>query len=365
MTRRNQRRFQLDRRIPRVGRFTNRAPNAEVRKEWNALLSKLRDTGRLELLRQLKAGYITFRELIDADRRDALHYATDSLVLARALWASVGLDANTGQVMEGGWLTQSADATATRTRYAVAARALWRTGVLGPTAEVRDLAAVDWAGLKRRAFADHPVAWMHIRRTVSAFLTGVLRRKTHPFRQDVMAVIPSSELPAPRVPDLTIERFWEILDHVPEPLRPCYVTMAAGGLGPGEYLRAQEEHLLPLTLGLRVVGTKQGRRGEVTVRFDEGLWDYVRRAIPAPVGYSVLRETWRRACKAVGQTDDRLYDLRHCTAQWAVEAGEPEARVQGLMRHKSAVMTRHYARTRDKGETARALGQAMLGRRPA
>jgi integrase len=211
-----------------------------------------------------------------------------------------------------------------------------------------------------------PTGWNHVRRAVSAFLTaqlgGKLKGKYHAFRLDIMAAIEVEE-EAERTPDLTVERFWEVLAHVPEPLQPCYVAMAAGGLGPGEYLRAEAHHLMPLTRGLRVLGTKLGRQGENVVYFGERTWEWVRRAVPCPVGQWTLRDTWRRACKAVGQPDNRLYDLRHCAAQWATDEGVSEARVGTMMRHKTASMTRRYTRSHDKRQTADALDHAMLGKK--
>jgi integrase len=118
--------------------------------------------------------------------------------------------------------------------------------------------------------------------------------------------------------------------------------------------------MMPLTHGLKVVGTKHGRKGGQVVYFGERTWEWVRQAIPCPVGYYTLRAVWLRACTAVGQQDRRLYDLRHCTAQWATDAGMSEARVQTVMRHKTASMTRQYARTRDKGEAAKEIDRAMF-----
>ncbi len=257
------RRTRLDRIMPGIGRFTHRCPSAEELKKWDALLTKLWDTGRLELLRQLKAGSITFRELLDMERRDQLHYATDNIVLARSLWEAVGLAAD-GTPTGTGWLAGAARAEASRIRYGTAWRTLQRTGVLGPQAQIRDLSTMDWASLRRLTLAHlGPTGWNHIRRAVSAFLTaqlgGKLKGKYHHFRLAIMASFESEEEPE-RTPDLTVERFWEVLRHVPEPFRPSYVAMAAGGLGPGEYLRAEAHHLMPLTRGLRVLGTKKAAR---------------------------------------------------------------------------------------------------------
>ena len=99
----------LDRVVPGVGRLTARCPSLDARKVWDSLVTELFDTGRLEILRQLKAGTLTFREVLDAQRRGALTYAADSVVLSRPLWPAVGL-ADDGTITGDGWLAIAADA---------------------------------------------------------------------------------------------------------------------------------------------------------------------------------------------------------------------------------------------------------------
>jgi integrase len=351
--------IRVDRVIPGVGRITARCPDRKTKRTWDGLVTTLYDTGRLEILRQLKAGSLTFREVLNAERTGKLTYVAESVTLSRPLWASVGLDKTTGNSTGDGWLATAAPAPATRTRYAGAWRALWKMDVVGADATVNDLAMIDWHALAIRWPAG-PTSWGHTRAAVSAFLTRTLRSKLHPFRVAIMDRYPRKELPPGRTPDLSPERFWEILRHVPEPLRACYVAMVSGGLGPGEYLRAEAHHLMPLTRGLRVIGTKQGRQGEHTVTFDEQAWAWVEKAIPCPVGYWTLRDAWKRACTVVGQQDDRLYDLRHCAGQWLADGGVSEARIQGHLRHKTASMTRRYTRSVDRGQAAEIMGSTLF-----
>ena len=80
------------------------------------------------------------------------------------------------------------------------------------------------------------------------------------------------------------------------------------------------------------------------VRVDERLWPWIVAAVPSPLAYTWLRLHFKRALKAAGAPSDlRLHDLRHCYAQWLVDAGASEARVQVGMRHATAAMTRRYA----------------------
>ena len=99
----------------------------------------------------------------------------------------------------------------------------------------------------------------------------------------------------------------------------------------------------------------------INVRVDERLWPWVVAGVPSPLAYKWLREYFKRALKvAEAPLDLRLHDLRHCYAQWLVDAGASEARVQVGMRHATAAMTRRYAMQRDKGENAKLMANLLL-----
>ena len=137
--------------------------------------------------------------------------------------------------------------------------------------------------------------------------------------------------------------------------------MVATGIGPGEFVRCEPEDLLPHSRALRVHGTKEGRKGTQTIPLSAELWTWARRAIPCPVTQDCLYRQWKRACKAAGAGELRLYDLRHAYGQWLVDAGVPEARVQVGMRHKTAGMTRRYTKQRDRGSNAQVMTAVLFG----
>jgi integrase len=156
-----------------------------------------------------------------------------------------------------------------------------------------------------------------------------------------------------RVPDLTPDVFWRVMHALPDYLRPPYVTIAATGLRVGEYLALTRDHLMPATCSIRVPGTKTAGSAD-TVRVDE-------RAVPSPVRYKWLRLHWKRAlASAKAETGLRLHDLRHCTGQWLVDAGRPEASVQRTLRHETASMTRRYTMQKDRGEDAKVMADVLL-----
>lgn len=342
--------FRLDRRFPGVGRIAvaSGATTATEFRKRDALLTRLYDQGRLHLLQAIQSGKLTLTEVYAADRMEQLDSLTgDRALLAANLWEAVK-----------NWTPTSAPAKQTRRRYATSFATLERSGVLKQTATVGDVSSVDWRALAA-TWKGGPSDWNHLRRAVSRFLTLYLGDVHHPLRRQVVKAIPTRKEHS-RVPDLPLTLFWAIVQKAPEWVRPAYITMAALGLRVGEYIKLTKDHLLPHTLGVRIPGTKTADSAAV-VRVDERLWPWVVAGVPSPLAYKWLREYFKRALKDAGAPLDlRLHDLRHCYAQWLVDAGASEARVQVGMRHATAAMTRRYAMQRDKGENAKLMANLLL-----
>lgn len=338
--------FVIDRRFAGVGRI-KRASGATTRgglKSRNACLTRLYDHGRLDLLRAIRDGTLSVTELYAADREKRLDTLVgDRATLTAALWATV--DAWLGNA-KGGSLG----------RYRTSFTALQRSGVLKDNATVADLEHVNWAQL-REDWPNGAYDWNHLRRSVGKFLTMRLGLH-HPFRVALVEAIPKAR-EVERIPDLTPTLLWRIVDAMPEHVRAAIVTLVATGLRCGEYLRLTPANLKPHTHAIAVPGTKT-EASAATVYVDEELWPWVERAVPAPVQYRWLRLHFKRACAAVGSPDLRLHDLRHAHAQWLTNAGRSEASVQVSMRHASAVMTRRYAKQRDRGENAKVMADVLL-----
>ena len=341
--------YRLDRRFPGVGRIavaSGTRTAAEFAKR-NALLTRLYDQGRLDLLQAIQAGTLSVTQVYAADRARKLDTLTgERAALGRPLWPAVRA-----------WLATRPGLTGRR--YAVSFAALERTGVLGASAPVEALVRVDWPAL-RASWAPSPASWNHLRRALSAFLTAQLADVHHPFRRQVLKRYGKPECEVARVPDLSPELFWRIVRAAPPHAQPAFVALLATGLRVGEYLRLQETDLHPHTCSVRVPGTKTAASA-ATVRVSEQLWPWVAAAVPSPLAYKWLRLTWRRACRAVGATDLRLHDLRHAHGQWSVNAGVPEAAVQASLRHTSGAMTRRYTMQKDRGTVADALAGVLLG----
>ena len=229
---------------------------------------------------------------------------------------------------------------------------------LSDSATIADLTRVDWVALEQ-GWGGSAADWNHLRAAVSKFLSDTLGDIHHPVRRRVMEQFPKRP-DVERVPDITPELLWKIVEKVPEHVKACYVTIAALGLDTGEYLELTKAHLRPHIHAIEAPGTKTYVR-HGTLHVDERLWPWVERGVPSPVRYGWLREYWKRGLKAAkADTSLRLKDLRHCMGQWATDAGVSEARVQSAMRHASPNMTRRYAKQRDRGEVAKVMADVML-----
>lgn len=348
--------FRIDRVFPGVGRLAV-ASGATTLREFekrNALLTRLFDQGRLDLLRAIQSHAYTVTEVYAADREDRVNQLTgDRAILARPLWGTVEA-----------WV--GTEPGPTRKRNGQCFRALKARADLPEGAAIEALGSVDWKALKAR-WPKSDGDWAQLRAAVSHFLAEQLGGGNariglhHQFRVGVMANFPTAKA-AERVPDLDLATFWRIVNQTPEYVRAAYVTIAFLGLRMGEYLRLKDTDLLPATKQVRIPGTKTAASAAVLPVAPE-MWDWVKAAIPSPLGYKWLRQHWVRARKAVGAGDVRLHDLRHLTAQALVNVGRSEASVQATMRHATPAMTRRYAMQRDRGENAQALANVLLAAR--
>lgn len=323
---------------------TRRAYDAQM-----AAVDSLIEDSQIAVLQKLttKPRQLTLEKLVEAQRRGELRGSNilTSLALSENLWEAFDKQLPTmGKSKE------------TRKRYKVTRDALELKSGIPKGAKVNDLLLVEWQRLCDswgRGASD----WMHVRRFISAFLSKQLGDVFHPFRRAVVTKIPTVA-EVERVPDLTPEVFWKIIEKCPEHARPAYVTLVLTGMRRGEYLRCTRESLMPATLSIRVPGSKTARSSGV-VSVEESMWPWIEAGIPSPLRYKRLRETWVDACSKAGVTDVRLHDLRHALAQWATNEGVPQVKIQDAMRHTSPAMTTKYSRQKSKGEVATAISNVL------
>ena len=200
-----------------VGRITrsSRTSNGKVFQHRDGILTKLAESGQIEALRAFRDGRLTIEQLVDADREQRLKTSDllGLLTIQQPLWKAIE---NT--------LPRMGTSEATRKRYEVSFDSLRRKAVasLSDRAVVGDLGRLSWGELRKewgRSSAD----WNHLRRAVSAFLSMLMGDKYHPFRRAVVKRIPIAP-EVERVPDVTPEVFWTIMDHVPEHYKGLFAS---------------------------------------------------------------------------------------------------------------------------------------------
>jgi integrase len=340
-------RYKIDRWFDgiRINRTSGATTLAEHRKR-DGFLTWLHDTGRLEILQAIAANRLSIPQAYGAHCAGKLTFAVNDVVLDANYWKAVEA-----------WVPGSAKAPGTRQHYEWMMAALKRTGAIGEGLTVRALALVDWQALHNR-WPRGPVMWNRMRGALSRFLTMATGDKYDPFRRAVMAKVPRADEGEGRVPDITPARFWEILAHVPEPMRPIYVVMVGTGVEPGMMPKAT---LARERQALVIDGTKKGREGVTVIPLSPELWRYAQLAVPCSFKRPYLYDVWKRACVQAGAPDLRLYDLRHCFAQWLINAGVAQSVVQVGMRHKTASMTARYAKQRDRGTNATVMASVLFG----
>jgi integrase len=333
--------FQIDRRYPNVGRIRMSLGTKSLRKfrQREALIDKLYQQDRFEMLRALKRGDVTIQELVELDLQDRLgNSSAGSVVLKQNLWTAAE-NARASMLPKS---TTSADyrkRQKTVRRYAVAFRALERKGGewLGPDANVGDLADVKWSELWERWDAG-PTDWMHTKEAVSRTLTVLFGDKYHPFARQIRSAIPSKKA-TKRRPNLKYAQFKKIVALAPIHAAPSYWTIALTGMRVGEYLACRREHLDASTHTLNVPG---GKSEAAPQQIDARIWKTVAAGIPSRLQYKWLNIYWNRAREKAGFPGVTLHDLRHSAGQWAIDEHVPESAVQSFYRHETPGQTRDY-----------------------
>lgn len=259
--------------------ITSKAKTKRAYDAQRVVVDDLVEDGQVEALRAIVERRVSLEELVDAKRRGELGgpKILTNVALNENLWAAFDKQ-----------LPKMGKSKETRKRYAQSRRSLEAKAGIPKGAKVNDLLLVQWDALSND-WGNSPSDWMHLRRFVSAFLSRQLGDVFHPFRRSVVSKIPTVN-EVERVPDLTPEVFWKIIEKCPEHARPAYVTLVLTGMRRGEYLRCQKENLKPSILGVQIPGTKT-RTSSATIYIEESMWPWVEAGIPSPLRYKRLRET--------------------------------------------------------------------------
>lgn len=356
--------YQFDRTFAGVGRIKKSSGTTSIR-EFNrrdALLTKLFETSALEVLRAFKAGTITIEEIVEADRGNNAAMSLSRVATSQRLPEAIAKA-----------LPLMGQAATTRTRYQWSLEKLIREAPSLTVATVATLASFDWATLNARWSAG-AADWNNMRRAVSRFLTVHLGDKYHPLRRAIMTRIPQRKEKA-RTPDQSAELFLRLIQAMPEPARPCFMTLALTGMRVGEYITADDSALRHATKSVAV----DGKTGPGEVYLTEEGFALAVAAIPCPLGppplpgqwsnrttrYRRLRRVYRDAQKAIGVSGLTLHDIRHLFGQTAADAGVPTAQTQAQLRHTDPRMTRRYEMPAHARLAAAAVAQQLGISKPA
>lgn len=340
--------YRFDRVFRSVGRVTLSSGTrklAEFRRR-DALLTKLYDQSRLDILRALLERRLTIQDVVLADRQERLSAMASDLLARRPLWPAV--NAVLDRMKPG----------ATVTRYRGSWKAFAERGPLGPRATIAELARVDWVALEQR-WGKSAADWNHLRRSVSRFLSVALDDKYHPIRRAVMQHFPE-RTEVGREPDLDQAAFLATIAHVSPHLRPAYWAILILGLRIGEFCALQRDHLRGRSHSVLVPGRKTKDSGRI-LPVDPRNWRLVDAAVPCPVTHWHIRNVWRKARKAAGIGDIRIHDLRHTMAQWSTDAGADLPMIQAQLGHATVLMTGKYAKRTLRQRHAQIMGDILHG----
>lgn len=360
---------QLDLVLPGLGTEGDRfvkawgVETAAEREPRRAVVRDLYNAGQLDVLRSMlrrpSEGGTTWAEVLQAKRRGEI--ASDSLfssiVLKRPLAETITQT-----------LPKMGGKRSTRNFYREMLDTFIRVAKMSDTATVQDLRNVDWPAVWMTMAHVRPVRRNHLRAAVSAFLTAFLEDKYHPFRRAVVKAMGKKEKVKPIPKNVTVAEFWTLMEHVPEPLVACYVTLAATGMRVGEYLATTERDLSRFP----TIHFSDGKGGEDTVEVDPELEPYIRQAIPCNVAPRPKRSghrtqddpRYRRLQQSLKAASDEtgipatIHTLRHFYAGEGVQHN-PQAFVQQAMRHTTPGMTAMYAAQMEKQAVAQSIGKAL------
>lgn len=321
--------------------------SVQVKRRVETIIDKLVEMGQLDIVKAFAAEKLDASDLLHMDRSGPLATLAD-IRLNKPLFQSAtaaikGLRKNK---------TTLRYATSLKKLKTVAKRELTSHSLL------RDMEGCDWAQLHRN-WKSSPSDWMHLRRMVSRVLTLTLESEHHPFRLQVMAKIPTMK-ENQRTPRMTPDEFEKAVRHVRADVQDTIIALVVTGVRLGEFLRLKPSHLDKSTCSVFVPGTKTGgsKRG---LEINPQLFRYVERAVfRMRLGGSGLRKQWKLACDRADVEYVTLHDLRHLHAQWAVDMGVPDSRVQDSLGHSNSAMTRRYSRKAGTSEVSDALARVLL-----
>lgn len=344
----------LNRRIRGVGRLqlSTHTTSQALARQYDRLVLDLKELGRLDALRALKAGQVTLAELyakplpaqLDALLRRGVSPPLKPLVdeFRDCGAADTGLRDRSMQ------------------RYASSWRRFWE--VLPADARIGDLTQGFLSAFKRHRLAQaqalgQPLAPATINRDLAAlgaFLTWCAQEKGLTVERPNLSYQRESR---GRLRWLTREELAAFREHCPAEWWPLFGLLFGTGVTISEALGFRRADL-DLRARRVSVHEEYGRKLKRESRSRElsipealvGSLDVWLKARPRepdalvfPFTYWTARKAWMAVCAAAETYGATMHDARHTYAVHAVQDGIPEARLQKLLGHAHPGTTRRYA----------------------
>jgi integrase len=308
----------IDRAFPGVGRIKKASGTTlpAVRRKMNKMLTELYETGRLDLLRDIRDNRLTLMEALDAWQRRAL----DSL--------ATGATAQKLAVAMQKWIDKQVPGVDYSAKHIKSLRTSlgYLLGV-NRNAMVNDLPEL-LETLRDTLGSKHARSFNLARSNAMSFVRATLKR-SHPLYLAIQAVEKRTEPKAAPRPDITVEWMRGMFPDRSDRVADAAWSMALTGMGPSEYWGKWEV----MSDRVRVYGTKrEARHRDVPL-------------IVAPMSPRISSDNFLR--KVTALTDGRIapYDFRRTFARWMERSGVVRARRRAYMGHAAGDVTDLYERS--------------------
>lgn len=326
--------------------------NATRAKAYDALLLDLKGLGRLDVIRTLKAGRVTFAEV----------YANRAPAQLDALLARIEAPQVSALLEE--WLTSGAQDRGIRERSMARYKSSWKhvSAILPKGATLAHLTNEFVTEFKRHRRVQAASLGAELSNAtlnrdlaaIGAFLTWCAEEKGFAVTRPQLRYARESK---GRTRWLAQEELARFREHCPAEWLPLFSLLFATGMTISEALGLRRADIDLRTRRVSIheeFGRKlkrESRARDLSIPLPLvpllGAWleDVADRpdAKVFPFTYWPARKAWKRICDAADIHGAAIHDARHTFAVHAVQDGIPEARLQKLLGHAHAGTTRRYA----------------------
>jgi integrase len=311
--------YRIDRRFPGIGRINKSTGTLDVKtfKQIDAMLTQFYETGKLEILQEIKEGAIRVMDVYSRWHTGELDKIPSAAILVPLSSAMMDWNSKRDVTEHTKYNTQS-----------IINRFIRAVG----DGEIKDVPVLLGKYREHCIKIDQAASFNIIRRRILTFIADRLQ-STHPLYKDVRIVKTLKEKSKRQAKQFTVPKMMQMLKQLPPAHRGMARTLLMTGMGWGEYTgewKMEMDRVL-------IHGKKTKHRDRVIPRFEKNLEQPCR-----------VLKVFTRALKKVEPTLSP-YSFRRTFANWLAEAGSPIWRRNAYMGHSVQTMTELY----EKGEVER------------